>query len=41
LYQPDPLKTIAGEVISLRGRLPQLGHFSTGPSLYERTAEKE
>jgi hypothetical protein len=41
LYHPDPLNTIAGVVISLRGRSPQLGHFSTGPSLYERTAEKE
>ncbi len=33
LYQPDPLKTTAGAVMSRRGRFPQLGHFSTGPSL--------
>jgi hypothetical protein len=40
LYQPEPLNTIAGVVISLRGRLPQFGHFSMGPSLNDWTAEK-
>ena len=39
LYQPDPLKTIAGVDIRRRGFLPQLGHFSRGSSLYDCTAE--
>jgi hypothetical protein len=39
LYQPEPLKTIADEVMSLRGRLPQLGHASIGLSLKDWTAE--
>ena len=39
LYQPEPLKTIAGVDISLRGFFPQLGHFSSGSSLYDCTAE--
>jgi hypothetical protein len=39
LYQPPPLKTIAGVAISLRGRLPQLGHFSSVASVYDWTCE--
>jgi hypothetical protein len=39
LYQPPPLNTIAGVAISLRGRLPQLGHFSSVASVYDWTAE--
>jgi 2-phosphosulfolactate phosphatase len=31
---------IAGIAISLRGRLPQLGHFSSVASVYDWTAEK-
>jgi hypothetical protein len=40
LYQPPPLNTIAGIAISVRGRLPQLGHFSSVASVYDWTAEK-
>jgi hypothetical protein len=40
LYQPPPLNTIAGVAISLRGRLPQLGHFSSVASVYDWTCEK-
>jgi hypothetical protein len=39
LYQPDPLKTIAGVDNKRRGFLPQFGHFSSGSSLYDCTAE--
>jgi hypothetical protein len=39
LYQPPPLNTMAGVAISLRGRLPQLGHFSSVSSVYDWTAE--
>jgi hypothetical protein len=39
LYQPEPLKTIAGVEIKRRGFLPQLGHFSSASSLYDWTAE--
>src|SRR4029077_19761955 len=39
LYQPPPLKTIAGVAISFRGRLPQLGHLSSVASVYDWTAE--
>jgi hypothetical protein len=39
LYQPEPLKTIAGVEIRRRGFLPQFGHFSIGSSLYDCTAE--
>jgi len=37
LYQPEPLKTIAGSAISRRGRSPQTGQCSTGGSSNERT----
>ena len=40
LYQPDPLKTIAGAVMRRRGRFPQFGHAATGSSLNDRTALK-
>jgi hypothetical protein len=39
LYQPDPLKTIAGVEMRRRGFLPQLGHFSSASSLNDWTAE--
>jgi hypothetical protein len=39
LYQPDPLNTIAGAEMRRRGRLPQLGHFSSASSLNDWTAE--
>lgn len=39
LYQPDPLKTIAGGTSSLRGCFPHFGQVSTGASEKERTAE--
>jgi hypothetical protein len=39
LYQPDPLKTMAGVEMRRRGFLPQLGHFSSASSLYDWTAE--
>jgi hypothetical protein len=39
LYQPDPLKTMAGVEMRRRGFLPQLGHFSSALSLYDWTAE--
>jgi hypothetical protein len=39
LYQPEPLKTIAGVEMSRRGFLPQLGHFSSASSLNDCTAE--
>jgi hypothetical protein len=39
LYQPPPLNTIAGVAISLRGRLPQLGHVSSVASVYDWTCE--
>lgn len=39
LYQPAPLKTIAGAVISLLGGFPQFGHVSIGDSLNVWTAE--
>jgi hypothetical protein len=39
LYQPDPLKTMAGVEMRRRGFLPQLGHFSRASSLNDWTAE--
>jgi hypothetical protein len=39
LYQPEPLKTIAGVERSRRGFFPQLGHFSSASSLNDWTAE--
>jgi len=39
LYQPEPLKTMAGVDRSRRGCLPQLGHFSRASSLKDWTAE--
>jgi hypothetical protein len=39
LYQPDPLKTIAGIDRRRRGFLPQLGHFCSASSLNDWTAE--
>jgi hypothetical protein len=40
LYQPEPLKTIAGIERRRRGFFPQLGHFSSASSLNDWTAEK-
>ena len=40
LYQPEPLKTIAGIDMRRRGFLPQFGHFSSASSLNDWTAEK-
>jgi len=39
LYQPEPLKTIAGVEMRRRGFLPQFGHFSSAASLNDWTAE--
>jgi hypothetical protein len=39
LYQPEPLKTIAGVEMRRRGFFPQLGHFSSASSLNDWTAE--
>jgi hypothetical protein len=39
LYQPEPLKTIAGIDRRRRGFFPQLGHFSSDSSLNDWTAE--
>ena len=39
LYQPEPLNTMAGGTMSLRGRFPQLGQVSSGSSLNDWTAE--
>jgi hypothetical protein len=40
LYQPEPLKTIAGIDSRRRGFFPQFGHFSSASSLNDWTAEK-
>ncbi len=40
LYHPDPLKTIAGVVMSRRGRFPQFGHAASFSSANDWTELK-
>lgn len=40
LYQPEPLNTMAGGAMSLRGCFPQFGHVASASSLYDCSAEK-